>query len=267
MKIKELADITGINPETIRMYRNMHFLHPEKLDNGYYEYTMDDYVSLIYLRKLRELNLTLEEADTFEHVTSHDKLIDMLNEKDDEIIQKIDTLSKLRHYLSLEKRHIHDTYTYETGKAYVMQSVDEKIDMYEPFPIPDTAFYLFTTPTVFISKDVLNGEISNKTIPLKTGIGTYRYLMKKHHFTIPENAIIIPNGICIAEIVSLSHLDEISVDLLAPMILHARKLKRPFVSDATGYLMRIHHENGNRIYDFRIRACISINDIVDPEAL
>ena len=267
MKIKELADITGINPETIRMYRNIHFLHPRKLPNGYYEYTTDDYVSLIYLRKLRELNLTLEEADTFEHATSHDTLIDMLNEKDAEIIKKIDDLKELRHYLSLEKQHIHDTCAYETGKAYVMQSVDEKIDMYEPFPLPDAAFYLITTPTIFISKDVLNGEVCDKTIPLKTGIGAYRYLLKEKNLPIPPNSITIPNGICIAIIVSLSSLDEISLLDIAPMIEHAKKLKKPFVSDATGYLMRIHHKNGNRIYDFRIRACISINDIVDPDAL
>lgn len=267
MKIKELADITGINPETIRMYRNMHFLHPAKLENGYYDYTTDDYVSLIYLRKLRELNLTLEEADIFEHATSHDELIDMLNEKDYEITRKIDALAEIRHYLSLEKRHIHDTYVYETGKAYVMQSVDEKIDMYEPFPFPDSLFYLITTPTLFIPKDVLNGEVSDKSIPLRTGIGTYRYLMKKKNLPIPANAVIIPNGICIAEIVSLSTLEEISIKDIAPMINHAKKLNRKFVSDATGYLMRIHHESGSRIYDFRIRACISINDIVDPEAL
>lgn len=267
MKIKELSDSTGVNPETIRMYRNMQFLHPVRLENGYYEYTQNDYVSLIYLRKLRELSLSLEEATTFEHTTSHNSLIDMLDEKDKEITKKIDDLYELRHYLSLEKRHILDTVTYETGKAWVMQSVDVKIDMYEPFPLPDESFYLITTPTIFISKDVLNGEIKDETIPLKTGIGTYRYLMKKKHLPIPENAVIIPNGINIAEIVSLSTLEEISLQDLSPMIRHAKMLNRPFVSDATGYLLRIHHENGNRKYDFRIRACISINDIVDPIAL
>ncbi len=40
MKINELSRITNIHPETIRMYRQKGFLHPQKQENGYYDYTM-----------------------------------------------------------------------------------------------------------------------------------------------------------------------------------------------------------------------------------
>ena len=46
MKINELSKLTAINTETIRMYRNLGFLHPEKLENGYYDYSMQDYATL-----------------------------------------------------------------------------------------------------------------------------------------------------------------------------------------------------------------------------
>lgn len=273
MKINELSHLTHIHPETIRMYRKKGFLSPLKLANGYFEYSIEDFVSLIYLRKLREYNLSLEEADRFEHNLSTEKMIRILDGKEEEIRQAIVDLKIRSHYLNLEKRHISESFTAE-NKVAVMQSIDEKIDVYDLqhglsfFEDGSRSFYLISTPTLRIAKDILNDPVSDCTVPVSVGIGSYRYMLKKENISVPRNAVIIPNGVCISQMISLGDLSHISIREIAPMIEHARRLKTPFLSDTTGYLLRIRHDkNGNRIYDFRIRACISINSIVDPEAL
>ena len=80
MKINELSKITFIHPETIRMYRNMGLLHPKKLENGYYDYSTQDFVSLVYLRKLRVYNFSIEEIQEYE-ASSYQDLLQTLSHK------------------------------------------------------------------------------------------------------------------------------------------------------------------------------------------
>lgn len=273
MKINELSRLSCIHPETIRMYRQKGFLHPDKLPNGYYEYSTEDYVSLVYLRKLREYELSLEEAYSFEHSESKDGMIHLLDEKEADFSRMIDDMKIRRHFLRLEKRHILESFDMPDSSVSVMQSIDEKIDCYDmsfqraPKSSETTSFYLISTPTLRIPKEILNGPVSDRIIPIQTGIGSYHYMLRKRKIGIPKNTVRIPNGVCISQMVSLSDLSHAPVSLFAPMMNHAKQLKKPFLSDTTAYLCRIHHENGTRIYDFRVRACISVNEIVDPEAL
>ena len=86
MKINELSKLTGIHPETIRMYRKKGLLHPQKLENGYYDYTAADYVSLAYIRKLRGYSFPIDEiAGLYQNQDSEHLLSRFRKEK--EIIQ------------------------------------------------------------------------------------------------------------------------------------------------------------------------------------
>ena len=53
MKIHELARLSGVNPETIRMYRQKGLLHPARLANGYFDYSACNLYELMFVRKLR----------------------------------------------------------------------------------------------------------------------------------------------------------------------------------------------------------------------
>lgn len=57
MKIHELAHLSGVNPETIRMYRQKGLLHPARLANGYFDYSACNLYELMFVRKLRGANL------------------------------------------------------------------------------------------------------------------------------------------------------------------------------------------------------------------
>ena len=51
MKIHELAHLSGVNPETIRMYRQKGLLHPARLANGYFDYSACNLYELMFVRK------------------------------------------------------------------------------------------------------------------------------------------------------------------------------------------------------------------------
>ena len=50
MKIHELARLSGVNPETIRMYRQKGLLHPARLANGYFDYSACNLYELMFVR-------------------------------------------------------------------------------------------------------------------------------------------------------------------------------------------------------------------------
>ena len=270
MKINELSHIAGIHPETIRMYRKKGFLHPAKQENGYYDYTMEDYVSLIYLKKLREFNLSLDEAHTYEHSTDASELASILDKQESAIDREIEILKLKKRYVEIEKRHIRESFETSSYDVKIMQSIDDKIDLYDlstSFGKPDdkTSFYLTSTPTIMIPKEVLNSADSSEIIRPKIGVGAYRYMLEKRKISIPKQANIIPNGIYISQTISLHDLNCISLSSLSPMISYSQKIHKQFVSDTTGYLIRIRYEQDRPVYDFRIRACIMVNDRKDPD--
>lgn len=270
MKINELSRITNIHPETIRMYRQKGFLHPQKQENGYYDYTMEDYISLIYLRKLREFDLSLEEAYTYENCSDRAQLLSILDQQKEAIDHQIELLKLKKRYIDIEKRHIQESFDTTEEDIRLMQSIDDKIDLYDLhtwFGIPEdtTSFYLTSTPTIRISRNILNGPITDTVIPLEVGVGAYRYMLEKRKISIPEHVTIISNGICISQNITLQDFKTISIQQLSPMMSYSKKIKRPFLSDTTGYLIRIRYVNDKPVYDFRIRACIMMNDRKDPD--
>ena len=268
MKINELSKLTFIHPETIRMYRNMGLLHPNKLENGYYDYSIQDFVSLVYLRKLREFNFSIEEIQEYE-TSSYTEMVKELNHKEIELINEIENIKDKLKTINIEKRHISEVMHLNPQSASIIQSIDVKYDFYSSSDylqknIP--SFYLNTTNPIFISKEVLNGDIEDKEIPIKVGIGTYKYMLDQHGITLDdtmEGMISVPNGKQISQLLTLTQFDSINVLSLKPMMNFAKKNNYKFISDTTGYLARIYYKNDVPTYDFRIRACIEKNTIID----
>ena len=111
----------------------------------------------------------------------------------------------------------------------------------------------------------MNGDVEDRIIPIEAGIGTYRYMIQRRHLQIPPDAVAVPNGLCISQIVSLHSCEKMNILQIAPMIEYAKEIGKPFISDTTGYLARIRHDDQGTVFDFRIRACIEENEVRDPE--
>jgi DNA-binding transcriptional MerR regulator len=273
MKINELAKMTQINAETIRMYRKMGFLHPEQQTNGYYEYSIADFSSLVYLRKMREYGMSLTDISNYENSAKPTDLVQMLEEEEKTIKQQMEVLKERQRFIRFEKRHVIESI--ETGEesVQVMQSIDDKLDYYGEDVIMNAlqqldarSIYLTTTSCLRIDREVLNGKIEDHEIRMEAGIGLYRFMIERKHLTVPEHAVIVPNGICISQMVSLRNCEKINILQLAPMMAYAKKNHHTFLSDTTGYLARIRHDEQGVIFDFRIRACIEKNHVEDASA-
>ena len=51
MKTNTLSNLSGVNAETIRKYRDRSLLRPAcNPENGYYEYSQADFLNLLYIR-------------------------------------------------------------------------------------------------------------------------------------------------------------------------------------------------------------------------
>ena len=269
MKINELSKLTAINTETIRMYRNLGFLHPEKLENGYYDYSMQDYASIIHLKKLRAFDFSLQDIHESEHLDSLEEYLSRFKKVEIELHKEIESIQKKIDFIHFEMEHVLSTISTYDANVSLNQSVDTKIDIYPPFkkhqlvaPTTYSNYFLYTTIPIFISKDILNGDIKDEIIETNVGIGTYLSIYQKMHVEIPDNAITIPNGLCITQIVYMKDLTHINILDIAPMMNYAKKLNKKFISDTTGYLVGVTYEDKDPVYIMRIRACIETNDVV-----
>lgn len=267
MHINELSKISGIHVETIRSYRMKGLLHPAKLDNGYYDYSLSDYVNLAYIRKLRTFSLSIDDIeDTYN--SSIDRQIEVLNKKEESLKDQIEDLYDQLKYIEFEKQHIDESQTSSDSEIIKAQSIDDKIDFYdldlfnkiEDLP-QITKFYRKSTPTILISKEILNGDCQDMMIPLQIGVGSYRYIFEQNHLNIPEKNNIVPNGIYLSQVLILDNLKEINLLKLKPLMDYAKANRTPFVSNTTAYLISIKSMDDRILYYFRIRACIEMNNV------
>lgn len=268
MKIHDLSILSGINAETIRSYRNRGLLQPHRLENGYYDYSIADYVNLVYIRKLRGLSIPLDDISSLFFSADHNDLLKTIEREQQILLEQIMRLEEERRYLELERIHFMETRNASEINVQVMQSIDDKIDVYDDIPAiisqpaSSSVSYYMTTPSLFIPKEILNGKCEDRMIPVRVGVGTYRYVLRENNMTIPENHVLVPNGVHVGQIVSLNSFDSINLLQLKPMMDYAAKNNTPFISDTTGYLMNIERHGDTATYHFRIRACIEKNDIV-----
>lgn len=266
MNIKKLSDISGVHIETIRSYRKAGYLHPAKRANGYYDYTENDLISLFWVRKLRGYSMSGAQINDFFFSKDPSNLLAILEEKKAFIRQQISSMELAMNFIDLETRHIAETVKSGVNRAIMFQSIDDKIDVYNLSNRSDRfrELYFSMTPTVRIPKDVLNGPIEDRLIPIQAGVGTYRYILDEHQFPVPDDAVIVPNGLNIVQQLALKQLNEVRLTDLSPMMTYARSNGLTFLSDTTGYLMRIAIENGDPVFYFRVRACVQENNIKDP---
>lgn len=91
MNISELSKLSGLNTPTIRYYEQIKLLPKAKRkSNGYREYTESDLFQLFLIKQAQQAGFSLTEIKPFLPTNlanwDHDKLIESLNHKVQEII-------------------------------------------------------------------------------------------------------------------------------------------------------------------------------------
>ena len=269
MHVKELADITGVNIETIRSYRKAGYLNPIQRSNGYYDYDMESLITLLWIRKLRGYTMSMDQIHQYFYSADSEELLEILSDRRKYILDEIAARELSVRFIDLETRHIKETMSNNLSGAEMMQSIDDKIDIY--FLQNRSEWFqqlqFSMTPTLRIPQKILNGPITDETIPVQIGLGTYQYILDEHDFKRPDDAVIVPNGLNITQVIILNDFRELSIRDLEPMMTYAKVNKLRFLSDTTGYLMRIEMKHNKTYFHFRIRSCVQKNAIKDPVVL
>ncbi|MCR5229771.1 MAG: MerR family transcriptional regulator [Solobacterium sp.] len=265
MKINQLSRLTGLNPETIRSYRKNGYLNPVRQENGYYEYSINDYTALAHLRKLRGLGLSFDMIDSYYNASDNRELIDIIEREKNELKRRTAIMQAELRYLEIEKQHILQS---DREAASFIDVEDDKYDFFfynkdmnSSIMAANPDIYYLCSGTVRIRKEDLNSGDTDRTVPIETGIGSYRYILEENNIIIPDHMIrVIPKGKSICQIITIDDLTCINLKILEPMIRLARNNGCVFTSDTTGFLMRMIRENGKFRCQYRIRASVAEQD-------
>ncbi len=63
MKIKQVEELVGITSKNIRFYEEQNLINPQRADNGYREYSMEDVNLLKKIKLFRKLGISVEEIN------------------------------------------------------------------------------------------------------------------------------------------------------------------------------------------------------------
>ena len=81
-RIGELSSLFNISVDSIRYYEKMGLLHPRRNeDNGYREYSLDDFQSIVMIRELLGLGFHMNQIEEFLKNRSVDSTLALLNEE------------------------------------------------------------------------------------------------------------------------------------------------------------------------------------------
>ncbi|MBE7005341.1 MAG: MerR family transcriptional regulator [Ruminococcaceae bacterium] len=258
MKINELARISHVNPETIRMYRNKGMLFPSQGENGYFEYSWDDLQNLLYIRKLRGLNLSLNTiARTYDRQDVEGIMADFRSEYD-KLTSQLDELARQQFMLQVTMEHY--------------QSYQKNMDGVLPVHVPDDRYdVLFEgegaerlgmgdwlnnidlfTQGMQIPEEYLRGERLPERVPVRLTIGTYRLILEGNGVAVPPEAVCVPRGLYLTARVERRG-DTIDGRQLQSLLDYAREHTYALTGESTAFLFRVSRDRDGLCFSYRVR--------------
>lgn len=258
MKINQLSKITGVNTETIRMYRNLGLLKPVQLPNGYYDYSTDDMRNLLHIRKLRGAGLGL---DNVRYMATHDNLIavyDALQEEYDALSEQIAALQREQFMLKLTMDHFR---LYKDNPSGPVE-LEVEYDSYSIFPhgvyTDETVDWIkqmnLMTQSLRIPPEILLSSKLPDTLPIEIGVGTYKNVIDENNLKIPSDAVCIPKGKYLTVWVTPETDHSISRNQILPLIEYAKEHGYRLTGDSTAFMYRVDHSGKDMKFIYRFRA-------------
>lgn len=259
MKINELSRMSGVSPETIRKYRDRGLLCPQcNPENGYYEYEKADFLNLLYIRKLRGANLSLDTIENTYHSEDAASLLEGYRTTIDALEEEIRRLKRREMMLRLSYRH----YVRDAGAVGDIRLIDAfgvKYDSYFDLVEQDPVRSLWIenvdlfTLVVCIDRQYFEMETLPETVPLKLGIGTYEHILRETGLPLPRNVSVFPEGRYASFFLELEDTDTVPGASLAPIRDFLRRNNLRVTGDSTAYLYRVDHSCGPLRFVFCVR--------------
>ena len=260
MKINEISKITGINSETIRKYRDMGLLNPKRSEeNGYYDYSAEDFHNLLYIRKLRESDVSLERiAYTYNHADISDICSEFQKDMD-KLESQIEMLRKRQDILRVTMDHF-EFYNSERDSVVTIDCMGKYDCYFDSLPASPAMQEWVKMPGLFtqvigIEKKYLSSPVP-EVVPVRAGIGSYADILKSYNMEIPAEAVYFPAGRYATAYVSLTALDHIDGSQLRALVNYLEENNLTPLSDTTAFLFRVDKAGPKPAFIFRLRVRI-----------
>ena len=258
MKINELAKISHVNAETIRMYRKKGLLVPRQNENGYYEYNGEDLQTLLFIRKLRGMNLSLP---TVAYTCGHDDVADIITGFQREYDALEAQIVQLRNQQDMLRLHIahYESYLENARGVAEVDIPDDRYDLLldEKHISPELDRWLeridLFTQGLWIPGDCLRDAPLPARIPVKLSVGSYLPILKKYGYSIPTVALYFPRGKYLATRVVLGNRPFLNTEQLRPLAAYAQSHNYRLVGDTTAFLFRVDHSKDGARFIYRLR--------------
>ena len=262
MKINELANVAGLNTETIRKYRERGILQPRRNpENGYYEYIQADFLQLLYIRKLRGAHLSLDAIETTCRTGDAETILTGFRATIRELEEQIRQLKRKEMMLSVTAQH-YERDAKMTEQIRLITAFDTKYDMYFTKDPPDEMQKLWIrnmdlfTLVVCIGREYFEAEVLPTRVPIRIGLGSYEKILKEEAFPMPEKVAVFPKAQYASFFLEVEDLDSIEAEKLSPIREYLKREGLRAVSDSTAYLYRtdISHHKPRFIFCVRVMA-------------
>lgn len=259
MKINLLSGLSGVSSETIRKYRDRDLLRPYcNPENGYYEYSNADFLNLLYIRKLRGANLSLETIGETYSCDGAGALLEGYRETLEALEKQIEELKRREMMLRLTYRH-YERDAQNPREIRLIESFGTKYDCYFEFNrmnpglsrwIENVDLFTFV---VCIEKAYFEMEELPRRIPIRIGMGTYQHVLEEESLEIPETASSFPKGRYVSFFLEVEDLYMIGSEQLDEIRLYLRENRLRPVSDTTAYLYRVTYSETGYLFQFCVR--------------
>ena len=259
MKTNTLANLSGVNIETIRKYRDRSLLRPGfNPENGYYEYSQADFLNLLYIRKLRGANLSLDRIESTYSCKEDEKLRREYQDTLEDLQRQIRQLKRKEMMLRLTYQH-YERDAAAAGKISLIQSFSTKYDLY----FEDDRFSndmnmwirnidLFTL-VINIEKYFFEAATLPQRIPFRIGMGTYQNVLEEERISIPEEAAVFPEGRYVSFFLEIDNLQSFESGKLDEVRKYLKENGLQPASDTTAYLYRVTFADTGYHFHFCVR--------------
>ena len=127
----QFAKLHEVNKRTLHYYDEIGLFRPfTKSDNGYRYYDISQSIDFEYIRMLKELNMSIEEIETYRKNPTPADFLKIVNEKEKEVDKQIQRLKDIKAVMQSKKEQIIFCETLHQQKIRIEECKSERLLVY-----------------------------------------------------------------------------------------------------------------------------------------
>ena len=127
----QFAKLHEVNKRTLHYYDEIGLFRPlTKSDNGYRYYDISQSIDFEYIRMLKELNMSIEEIETYRKNPTPADFLKIVNEKEQEVDKQIQKLKDIKTVMQSKKEQIFFCETLQEQEIRIEECKSERLLVY-----------------------------------------------------------------------------------------------------------------------------------------